>query len=326
LKPAKLVLLADTLVMLHRQMLRIRRCEERLVKSFHEGLIHGQYFSSMGQEAVAVGVCHHLRSDDVVFSTHRGQGHALAKGMDLEPLLAELYGRAAGCSGGRAGPSFLCDPAKGLLGTSGIVGASIPQAAGAAYALRMMGSDRVAVAFFGDGAASCGAFHEGLNLAAKWKLPVLFVCENNQFAGRMRTSDIAADTHCAHRAKYYDIPGIEVDGNDVAQVYAAAFEAVRRAREDKGPTLLECVTMRVRPHAESDAPGGPPTAEELEKWTARDPVKRLADRLLTSEFITNAELTAIEAEVRGEVETAHNNAMRAAWPLPVPLRDADDET
>jgi 2-oxoisovalerate dehydrogenase E1 component len=326
LKPAKLVLLADTLVVLHRQMLRIRRCEERLVKSFHEGLIHGQYFSSLGQEAVAVGVCHHLRADDVVFSTHRGQGHALAKGMDLGPLIAELYGRAKGCSGGRAGPFFLCDPAKGLLGTSGIVGASILQATGAAYAMRMMGSDRVAVAFFGDGAACCGAFHEGLNLASMWQLPVLFICENNQFAGRMRTSEISADVHFAHRAKHYDMPGVEVDGNDVAQVYAAAFEAVRRARDGRGPTLLECVTMRLRPHAEGDAGGGSPTQEELDKWIAKDPVKRLADRLLSSEFTTSAELATIDLEVRQEIEKAHISAMRSAWPEPVRVRVADDET
>jgi 2-oxoisovalerate dehydrogenase E1 component len=312
-KPAKLVLLADTLIALYRQMLRIRRCEERLVKSFSEGLIPGQFFSSMGQEAVAVGVCHHMHAEDVVFSTHRGQGHALAKGMPLQSLMAELYGRATGCAGGRAGPFFLFNPDCGLLGTSGIAGASILQAVGAAQALQMNGRENVAVAFFGDGAASSGAFHEGLNLAALWQLPVLFVCENNQYAGRISGQQAAANPLVAQRGKLYDIPGVEVDGNDVASVYAAAFEGVRRAREGKGPMLLECHTIRLRPHAEGDVPE-PPATDEAGRGRTSDPLSILAERLLDSEQITKQELADMDVEVSREVAAAHRAASESPWP------------
>jgi 2-oxoisovalerate dehydrogenase E1 component len=315
-KPAKLVLLTDTLVALYRQMLRIRRCEERLVKSFYEGLIPGQFFSSMGQEAVAVGVCHHLRADDVVFSTHRGQGHAIAKGVEPVRLFAELYGRASGASAGRAGAHFVWDPEHGLLGTSGILGASILQAVGAAHAFQMAGSDRVAVALFGDGAANCGAFHEGLNLASLWKLPVLFICENNRYAGRVGGARVAANTHFSQRAKLYDMPGVEVDGNDVAAVYAAAFEGLRRAREGKGPMLLECNTLRMRPHAEGDIVTAAPSAAELDECRQRDPLPQLANQLLHGQAITSYQLASMAEEVQREVEQAHQAAVNSPWPKP----------
>src|SRR5947208_8123308 len=225
----------DTLLQLYRSMLRIRLCEEQLAKSHQRGLVHGACHTYVGQEAIAVGVCVHLRRDDVVFSTHRGHGHALAKGVPPFQLIAELYGRAAGCSHGRGGSMHLCWPEVGMMGTSGIVGPCILQAAGAGYSFMLLKKDNVAVAFFGDGAVNNAAFHEGLNLAAIWKLPVLFVCENNQFATEVAFKDAAGNPSVATRGAAYGMPGHEADGNDVEAVHAVAGEAVRRARAGGGP-------------------------------------------------------------------------------------------
>src|SRR5437763_9289550 len=227
---------------LYRTMQLIRRCEEQLARSHQRGLIHGACHTYVGQEAVAAGVCAHLRADDAVFSTHRGHGHALAKGVPPVQLIAELYGRSAGCSCGRGGSMHLFAPEVGLMGTSGIVGPSILQAAGAGYSFRLLKTDRVAVAFFGDGAVNNGAFHEGLNLASIWKLPVLFVCENNQFATEVPFRYAAGNPDVASRGAMYGMPGVEVDGNDVYAVRAAAGEAVRRARAGGGATLPACRT------------------------------------------------------------------------------------
>src|SRR5213078_2685899 len=214
-------------VSLYRQMLLIRRTEEQLVKAHQRGLIHGACHTYIGQEAIAVGVCAHLQTADVVFSTHRGHGHALAKGVTPRQLFAELYGRATGCSHGRGGSMHLFSPEVGMMGTSGIVGPCILQAAGAGYSFKLLKTDQVAVAFFGDGASNNGAFHEGLNLASIWNLPVLFICENNQYATEVPLADAAGNPHIASRAAAYGLPGVEVDGNDVLAVLEAAGTAVR---------------------------------------------------------------------------------------------------
>ncbi len=213
---------------LYTQMVRIRRCEEALVKAHQRGLVHGACHTYIGEEAVAVGVCAHLRGNDVVFSTHRGHGHALAKGVSCRELIAELFGRATGCSRGRGGSMHLFAPEVGLMGTSGIVGPCILQAAGAGYTFRLLKSDRVGVAFFGDGAVNNGAFHEGLNMASIWKLPALFICENNQYATEVPFRDASGNPSVASRGAAYGMPGIEVDGNDVLAVYQAAEAAVAR--------------------------------------------------------------------------------------------------
>src|SRR5215469_12014364 len=200
----------ERLLSLYRTMLLIRRCEEQLAKSHQRGLIHGACHTYVGQEAIAAGVCAHLRPDDVVFSTHRGHGHALAKGVPPRELVAELYGRATGCSRGRGGSMHLFAPEVGLMGTSGIVGPCILQAAGAGYSFKLMKSDRVAVAFFGDGAVNNGAFHEGLNLASIWRLPVLFVCENNHFATEVPFQYSAGNPSVAERGATYGMPGVLV--------------------------------------------------------------------------------------------------------------------
>src|SRR5215472_1119405 len=218
-------------------MLLIRRCEEQLARSHQRGLIHGACHTYVGEEAIAVGVCAHLRQDDSVFSTHRGHGHALAKGVPPRELIAELLGRATGVSHGRGGSMHVFSPEVGMLGTSGIVGPSILMAAGAAYGYKILKQDRVSAAFFGDGASNNGAFHEGLNLAAIWKLPALFVCENNQYATEVPFVTVAGNPNVAERAQAYGIPGVRLDGNDVLAIYRAAGEAVRRARAGEGPTL-----------------------------------------------------------------------------------------
>ncbi len=220
-------------VALYRTMLLIRRCEETLVRSHQKGLIHGACHTYIGQEGVATGVCAHLRANDAVFSTHRGHGHALAKGLPAEQLLAELYGRATGCSRGRGGSMHLFAPEVGMLGTSGIVGPCILQAAGAGYSFKVQKTDQVGVAFFGDGAVNNGAFHEGLNMASIWKLPTLFIAENNQYATEVPFKYSAGNPGVAQRASAYGITGVEVDGNDVLAVSEAAAEAVGRAAPAK---------------------------------------------------------------------------------------------
>jgi 2-oxoisovalerate dehydrogenase E1 component len=303
----------DQLLALYRQMLLIRRTEEQLVRSHQRGLVHGACHTYVGQEAVAVGVCAHLRKDDVVFSTHRGHGHALAKGVPPREVMAELYGRASGCSRGRGGSMHLFAPEVGLMGTSGIVGPCILQAAGAGYSFKLLRSDRVGVAFFGDGAVNNGAFHEGLNLASIWKLPVLFVCENNQFATEVPFAYAAGNPSVASRGSAYGLPGLEVDGNDAAAVWQAAAEAVRRARAGGGATLIECRTYRTRPHSEGMGDFTYRSRDEVEEWKTRCPLVRLR-RVLLEEAASADDLQLIEQEVEAQVAEAHRLAEASAWP------------
>jgi 2-oxoisovalerate dehydrogenase E1 component len=292
----------------------IRQTEEQLARCHQRGLIHGACHTYVGQEAVAVGVCSHLRRDDVVFSTHRGHGHALAKGLPPVELIAELFGRATGCSRGRGGSMHLFTPEIGLMGTSGIVGPCILQAAGAGYSFKLLKTDRVAVAFFGDGAVNNGAFHEGLNMASIWRLPVLFVCENNQFATEVPFEYAAGNPSVASRGAAYGMPGVEVDGNDVNAVAKAAGEAVQRARSGGGPTLIECKTYRTRPHSEGMGDYTYRTREEVTAWRERCPIKRLRAELFEKKLATEAELNAIDAEIQAEVAAASQAAEKAPWP------------
>ena len=270
----------DASLALYRQMLTIRRCEEQLAKSYQAGLIPGACHTYVGEEAIATGVCAHLSHDDAVFSTHRGHGHALAKGVPANQLIAELFGKATGCSQGRGGSMHLFSPEVGMMGTSGIVAPCILQAAGAGYSFKLLRCEQVGVAFFGDGAVANGAFHEGINLATNWRLPVLFVCENNQFATEVAFADTTRNPEVANRAAAYGLPGIAIDGNDVDLVYQTAGEALQRARSGGGPTLIECKTYRTRPHAEGMRDGGYRTPEEVDSWKARDPIEVFHRRLL----------------------------------------------
>ncbi len=317
----------DCLFSLYRQMLVIRRCEEQLVKSHQRGLIHGACHTYIGQEAVATGVCAHLTTADTVFSTHRGHGHALAKGVPPLQLIAELYGREAGCSHGRGGSMHLFSPEVGLMGTSGLVAACILQAAGSGYSFKLLKNDRVAVAFFGDGAVNNGAFHEGLNLASIWRLPVLFVCENNQYATEVPFEYAAGNPTVASRAAAYGLPGIDLDGNDVLAIHEAAEKAISRARRGEGATLLECRTYRTRPHAEGMGDFSYRTREEVEEWKGRCTILRLRTYLLTQALASEAELNALEATVNKEAEEAQRLAEASAWPAPsTATRHVFDET
>jgi 2-oxoisovalerate dehydrogenase E1 component len=304
------------LLALYRQMQLIRQCEEDLAKSHQRGLIHGACHTYVGQEAIAAGVCAHLGREDVVFSTHRGHGHALAKGVTPRQLMAELFGRATGCSQGRGGSMHLFAPEVGLMGTSGIVGPCILQAVGAGYSFKLLRTDRVGVAFFGDGAVNNGAFHEGLNMASIWRLPVLFVCENNQFATEVPFRYAAGNPSVATRAAAYGLTGVEVDGNDVLEIHRVAGEMVGRARSGGGPSLLECLTYRTRPHAEGMGDFTYRSHEEVEHWKLLDPIGRLKQHVLTAGHATEGELTAIDEEVRSMIADARQFAEQSPWPDP----------
>ena len=311
----------ETLLALYRQMLIIRRCEEQLVRSYQAGLIPGACHTYIGEEAVATGVCAHLRDDDAVFSTHRGHGHALAKGVPPRQVVAELFGKATGCSRGRGGSMHLFSPEVGMMGTSGIVGPCILQAAGAGYSFKLLKTDRVSVAFFGDGAVSNGAFHEGINLAAIWDLPTIFVCENNLYATEVPFADAARNNEVANRAACYGIPGVAVDGNDVLAVYEVVSGAIARARSGGGPTLVECKTYRTRPHAEGMRDGGYRSTEEIESWKRRDPITTFARRLVDEGPASSSDIEAIETEVGAVIADALQFAQDSPWPDPATVTD-----
>ena len=311
------VLSGDELLELYRMMLIIRRTEEQLARAHQAGLIPGPCHTYVGEEAIATGVCANLRQDDVVFSTHRGHGHALAKGVSPRAVAAELLGKATGCSHGRGGSMHLFAPESGLMGTSGIVGPSILQGAGAGYSFKLLGSDRVSVAFFGDGAVSNGAFHEGLNLAAIWDLPVVFVCEDNMYATEVPFHEATRNQNVAQRASVsYGMAALAVDGNDVLAVYQATEEAVARARAGNGPTLIECKTYRMRPHAEGMRDGGYRTTEEVESWKKRDPIATFRSWLIANGNATEDEVGAVDSEVTATVDDAIDFARSSPFPDP----------
>ena len=305
---------SEQLLALYRQLLIIRNTEEQLARSHQMGLIHGACHTYVGEEAIAAGVCAHLRPDDAVFSTHRGHGHALAKGVSPHEVIAELFGRATGCSQGRGGSMHLFKPEVGMMGTSGIVGPCILQATGAGYSFKLLKTDQIGVAFFGDGAVNNGAFHEGLNLASIWKLPTLFICENNLYATEVPFAYSAGNPNVGNRGPAYGMESVTVDGNDVLAVYEAAQEAVQRARGGEGPTLIECRTYRTRAHSEGMRDAGYRTQEEVEEWKERDPIKRYSEWLLENEEAGTETLAAIEAEVKTTVADAEEFARNSPWP------------
>src|SRR3954470_22266665 len=243
---------ASRSVELYRQMLMIRRFEERALELRRDGRIYGVVHPYIGEEAIAVGVCANLRTSDRIVSNHRGHGHCIAKGADIKRMMAELFGRRDGYCKGKGGSMHIADFDVGMLGANGIVGAGLPITAGAGLAAQLEGGDNVAVGFFGDGATGEGPFHESLNIAALWKLPVIWVCENNQYAVETPVAAGLAAKNVADLAAGYGFPGYTIDGNDVLAVYQAANEAVRRARAGEGPTLLECKTWRKHQHALRD--------------------------------------------------------------------------
>jgi acetoin:2,6-dichlorophenolindophenol oxidoreductase subunit alpha len=300
---------------MYRRMVLIREVEQTLVRLFAEGRVPGFIHSYIGEEASAVGVCSALPTDSYVTSTHRGHGHILAKGGDLRPFFAELFGKASGYCRGKGGSMHVTDLDLGILGANGIVGAGIPIATGAALASRLQSLDRVAAAFFGDGATDIGVFHEALNMASLWQLPAVFVCENNGYAEFMAQRAHQRIERISDRAAAYAMPGVTVDGNDVEAVHAATAEAVERARTGGGPTLLECVTYRIRGHYEGD-PEPYRTEVEIEHWRTRDPLAIAGERLRRRESLDDTTDEQIRLDARLAVEDAV--AFAEAEPLPAP--------
>jgi pyruvate dehydrogenase E1 component alpha subunit len=296
-----------------RRMRRIRRFEEAAEDSYIRGLSYGTMHLSIGQEATAVGACMPLSDADCITSTHRGHGHCIAKGAELKPMFAEFLGREGGYCKGRGGSMHIAEPAKGNLGANGIVGGGLPIAVGAALSAKKRGSGAVALAFFGDGANNEGAFHEALNLASIWKLPVVFVCENNQYAMSMSMARATAVANVADRASAYAIPGVIVDGNDFAAVAEASFEAVERARAGEGPTLIEAKTYRTRGHSRSDR-NRYRSREEIETWKALDPIARFEKEIVALGIATQARVAEIAAEVEKEMAEAAAEASASPWP------------
>lgn len=306
----------ETLLLLYRKMVEIRKCEERLIKSFQAGLIYGGCHTYIGEEPIATGLSAHLRKDDYVFGTHRGHGHAIAKGLEPFELFAELYGRSGGASGGRGGSMHLFKPEIGLMGTNGIVGPSILLATGAAYAFKLNRTDRVAVAYFGDGAVNNGAFHEGCNMAANWELPVILVCENNLYATEVPFSSVTKQTSVVKRAAGYGLRCAVADGTDMLEVYARAGDAIALARAGKGPTLLEFKTYRHRSHAEGMPESGYRSREEVEHWKKRDPIKRFSEYITAGSIASADELAAIDQEIAKRIDVSNAEALKSPSPDP----------
>jgi pyruvate dehydrogenase E1 component alpha subunit len=281
-------------------MWRIRLFEEAVDELFARGLMHGTMHLSIGQEASATGVCLAMREGDHLTSTHRGHGHCIAAGADLDRMMAELLAKETGYCRGRGGSMHIADVTTGNLGANGIVGGGIPIATGAALGLRMQGKDAVVISFFGDGATNEGAFHEGLNLAAVWDLPVVFVCENNKYGMSMSTEFSTRVDNLAQRAQGYAIPGVSVDGNDVQAVYEAATEAIERARSGGGPTLLEAVTYRWKGHSKSDK-NLYRTREEIAEWKEKDPIAAFLAEVADAGTLTDEQRAAIAQKAKDAV-------------------------
>jgi pyruvate dehydrogenase E1 component alpha subunit len=308
----------QTLLQMYRSMLRIRYFEERLAEESAQGNIPGLLHLYVGEEAVAVGACTPLRKEDYITSTHRGHGHCIAKGGNLSRMMAELFAKETGYCKGRGGSMHIAVPDIGIVGCSGIAGAGIPIAAGVGLSIKMRGTDQVCVSFFGDGASNTGAFHEGMNLAAVWELPVIYVLENNLYAISVASSKSTKLKNISDRAAAYGMAGVVADGMDVLSVYQAVSEAATRARRGEGPTLVECKTYRFRGHHEGDPKKGETyrTKEEMEDWEKKDAIRKFADKLVTEHRVSQAELDSIKQEVIQEVADAVAFAKESPSPRP----------
>ncbi len=311
----------ETLLSLYTTMLRIRMFEEKIVELYPAQEMKCPVHLCIGQEAIAAGVCLNLAREDYVFSNHRGHGHCLAKGMPMKPMMAELYGRVTGCSRGKGGSMHLVDTSKGILGTSAIVGGGLPMGVGAALASKMKGDGRVTVVFFGDGAYDEGVFYESFNFAALKKLPVVFVCENNFYATNSPQSSRHPACDIAGSAAAFGAPGICVDGNNAAEVYSVAREAIGNARSGLGPSLIEARTYRWKGHVgpEVDYEKGARSREELLDWMKRCPIKNFEMALREGGLATGMELDAIPKAILAELDEAVSHALESPYPGPEAL-------
>ena len=309
----------EIMLQMYRTMVTIRQFEEKVAELFAQGKLPGFIHLYVGQEAVAVGTCANLRSDDWITSNHRGHGHLIAKGGDVMFMFSELYGKSTGYCKGKGGSQHIADLDKGILGANGIVAGSLPIANGAAFAARQQGTGQVVVCFFGDGASNEGAFHESLNLAALWRLPVVFVCENNLYGEFTRQDRHQAISDVADRAAAYAMPGVVVNGNDVLAVHEVTGEAIERARSGGGPTLVECKTYRWYGHFQGDDGSLYRTKEEVDAWKARDPILSFRNRLIERGVLSEEGVGESDDEVRREIEAAVSFAEESPFPQPEEL-------
>lgn len=309
---------ASLLMGMYRTMMLIRRFEETVNELYMQGRIPSTLHLYIGQEAVAAGVCANLTAEDYVLSTHRPHGHALAKGVAPRMIMAELFGKATGTCKGKGGSMHVGDFRTGMFPAIAIVGANVPIAAGAALAAKMLKNGRVSVSFFGDGATNEGAWHEGLNAAAIWDLPVVFVCENNLYGASTPFKTVFKIDHIAQRASAYGIPGVIVDGNDVLAVFQAAGEAVERARSGNGPTLLECLTYRQCGHSRSD-PRTYRSREEEEEWRKKDPIQNFREWIVENRPVEAGQVQRIDAEVEETLKEAIDYAEASPYPVPADI-------
>lgn len=311
----------EKLIDMYRVMTRIRVFENRVYKEFAAGNIPGFVHLYAGEEAIAAGACANIRPDDYITSTHRGHGHLIAKGGKTDRMMAELYGKKTGYNKGKGGSMHIADVDIGILGANAIVGAGIPIAGGAALSAKLRGTDQVSVCFIGDGACNTTRFHEGVNLASIWKLPIVYIIENNVYAETTRVSYAMSVPNIADRAAAYCIPGKTVDGNDVLAVYEVVGEAVARARKGDGPSLIECVTCRHYGHFEGDTQTYR-TKQEFEECHRRDPIPRFRQKLIGMGVLTDKEADKIQQEVEAEINEAVKFAEKS--PFPAPEETLDD--
>lgn len=303
----------DELLSIYERMKFIREFETRAATLFAAGTLPGFVHLYAGEEAIAVGVCSHLTDRDFITSTHRGHGHCIAKGVNIDEMMAELYGKATGSCKGKGGSMHIADVDKGMLGANGIVGAGGPLACGPGLMARVLGTDQVTICFFGDGAAEQGTMHESMNLASIWKLPVVFVCENNGYAESTPVHYHSASKDIADRATAYNMPGFAVDGTDLFAMYEAAGEAIARARRGEGPTLIEAKAFRYFGHFEGD-PLTYRTDEEMAKNRAKDPIDRFRKRVVERGLVAESDLDAIDARAKEVVDNAVKFAEESPYP------------
>jgi pyruvate dehydrogenase E1 component alpha subunit len=298
-----------------RKMVEIRFFEEKVFELYGQNLVPGTIHLYAGEEAVAVGVCSVLEKTDYLTSTHRGHGHCIAKGADLSRTMAEILGKQTGYCKGKGGSMHIADFAIGMLGATAVVGAGLPIAVGAGLSAKLRGTKQVVACFFGEGASNQGTFHESLNIASVWGLPVVFVCENNLYAMGTRQSRVMNIENIADRASAYGFPGMMVDGNDVVAVYEASAIAVERARRCEGPTLIECKTYRRRGHSRVD-PAKYRPKDEVQEWLGKDPIKLFKERLIQGNIFSEGEIVSVEKEVEARIEEAVRFALDSPFPMP----------
>ena len=299
---------------MYQDMLKIRYFENEITNFYSKGLMPGLAHLYIGEEAVAVGVCTNLTESDFAVSTHRGHGHLIAQGADLRKMMAEVLGKETGYCKGKGGSMHIMDISKGILGANGIVGAGIPIATGSAYSAKIRGTDQVTISFFGDAASNQGTFHESINMAAAWKLPVVYVCENNLYGISVDIRKVIATKDIAIRAKAYDIPGRVVDGNDVLEVYRVSREAIERARKGKGPSLIECKTYRWKGHHVGDPGRVYRSEKEFEEWKECCPIKTFRERLIKERIFSEEELNLIEKDTKKMIKEAADFAIQSPYP------------